>query len=371
MLRFFFISLLLVSFNSLADFDWQGHRGARGIYPENTINGMKEALKHPITTLELDVVISKDLQVVVSHEPWMSAEICLDPKGKEIKDREINLFKMTYEEIKAFDCGSKIHPRFPGQKKVSESKPLLKDLIIALEKEMSSQGLKKNYNIEIKSTPEEEKDGFQPNYKEFSAIVVADILKLIPASRFSIQSFDWRVLQYLHEQYPQISLVALRETKYEPEKVLRELGFAPAVFSPDWKMLTKKQVTFFQKKKIKVIPWTVNTVADMKSLIEMGVDGIITDYPNFVAEFSSRPLTPQLDCGPRRNLFEGRCVKVPAHAHPSQNNPGWVCKDGHVQKRDSCVKVKLPAHAVWNEDGHTWTCKEGYVRYRLKCQKIK
>ena len=361
--------LIFYSAISMAQFDWQGHRGARGLYPENTVNGMKEALKYPITTLEFDVVISRDLQVVVSHEPWMSEEICLDPSGNSLKDKQINLFKLTYEEIKKYDCGSKKHPRFEGQKKAAEHKPLLKDLIYSIEKELSSSGQKKNYNIEIKSTPEDEKAGFQPNYKEFSAIVVADLLKLLPPERFSIQSFDWRVLKYLHEQYPKISLVALTETKYEPKQVLRDLGFAPAVFSPEWKMLTKGQVNFFHKKNIKVIPWTVNSVPDMKKMIEMGVDGIITDYPNYILEFTALEGKPQLDCGPKHNLFEGRCVRVPTHARPSQNNPGWVCKDGYIQKRNSCIKVKLPAHAVWNEDGHTWSCKEGYVRYRLKCKK--
>jgi glycerophosphoryl diester phosphodiesterase len=100
------------------NFIWQGHRGCRGIYPENTIEAMVKALDYPITTLEMDVVISKDRQVVVSHEPWMSPEICTHPEGKKINDKEYNIFQMSYEEIKKFDCAMKPHPRFPNQKKI-------------------------------------------------------------------------------------------------------------------------------------------------------------------------------------------------------------------------------------------------------------
>lgn len=117
MLRSLLILISCCLFTTAAAFDWQGHRGARGLYPENTINGMKEAMRFPITTLELDVVISKDNAVVVSHEPWMNEEFCLDSKGQTVKDREVNFYTLTYEEIKTYDCGTKLHPRFPQQKK--------------------------------------------------------------------------------------------------------------------------------------------------------------------------------------------------------------------------------------------------------------
>ena len=168
---FIFILTLFSSFVSMANFDWQGHRGARGLYPENTINGMKEASKFPITTFEMDVVISKDKEVIVSHEPWINSEICLDSKGKPVKDHEVNLYHLTYEQIKNYNCGSKLYPKFPQQKKVSEFRPRLSDLILALEPS------KYRYNIEIKSTLEDEKAGFQPEYKEFSDLVVAQIAK--------------------------------------------------------------------------------------------------------------------------------------------------------------------------------------------------
>jgi len=356
-----FILFSLLSFSAHGAFDWQGHRGARGLYPENTINGMKESAKFPITTLELDVVISKNNEVIVSHEPWMSEEICLDSKGRAVKGRELNLYALSYEEIKTYDCGSKLHPRFPQQKKVKEIKPLLSDLLKALEP------LNFNYNIEIKSTIEDEKEGFQPDYKTFSNLVVAEITKTIPLDRFTLQSFDWRVLKHLHEVYPQIGLVALRETKFTPRKVLKELGFSPSVFSPDWTLLSSKDVDYFHKYKIKVIPWTVNKIEDMKKVIYMGVDGIITDYPNLIIEIPSYAYDLIPDCPAKFNRFEGKCVRVPTHATTSPKNPGWTCKAGYVQKRDSCVKVKLPKNAMFAEDGKTWSCKEGFRPYRMKC----
>lgn len=271
--------------------DWQGHRGSRGLYPENTIGAMEEALKYPeVTTLELDVVISKDNQVVVSHEPWMSEEICLDSNGKEVKDRKFNLYKMTVEEIQKFDCGTLAHKRFPEQKKVATIKPRLADLIAAIEPKLKE--LKKPeipYNIEIKSLPEDEKDGFQPDVKTFSDMVIAEIKKQLPVEKFTIQSFDWRVLKYIHEKYPEVRLVALLEGSINPEKIIKELGFSPYVFSPYYKDLSKAHVKAFHDMNVKVITWTVNEVKDMKDVMKLGVDGIITDYPNRISKALQKP----------------------------------------------------------------------------------
>lgn len=275
---------VLISFSAMA-MDWQGHRGARGLYPENTIGAMKEALKYPeVTTLELDVVISKDGEVVVSHEPWMGAEICLDLKGQPVKERSINMYKLTYKQIAQYDCGSKTHPRFPEQKKLRESKPLLRNLFKEIEPLIQASGRKIEYNIEIKSTEEDEKEGFQPNVIDFTDKVVKVIADSIGHRRVYIQSFDWRVLKYLHMAYPDYKTVALIEESYAPESALKKLGFNPTIFSPYFKNLTAEHVKFFHKNGIMVVPWTVNEVADMKSVARLGVDGIITDYPNRIPQ---------------------------------------------------------------------------------------
>lgn len=362
MIRFLLLALLTQSAFAV---DWQGHRGSRGLYPENTVGAMEEALKYPVTTLELDVVVTKDNKVVVSHEPWMSDEICLDPKGKPVKGRDHNIFKMTYDEVAKYDCGSKAHPRFPQQQKVSVGKPLLVTLIETIEpvlKKLNRSHI--TYNIEIKSLPEDEKAGFQPDVKTFSDTVVRTIKGLLPESKFTIQSFDWRILKYIHETYPDVRLVALLEGEIKPSDILKNLGFKPYVFSPYFKDLRKEHVDEFHKDGVKVIVWTVNEVAEMESLLKMKVDGIITDYPNLIEEAVAK------HCKKGFNIFEGRCVKVPTHAVPSLDNPGWDCKPGYVQKRNSCIGIKVPKNGQLTPDGKNWECNPGFERYRSSCKKI-
>jgi glycerophosphoryl diester phosphodiesterase len=359
-----FLLLSLIFSTAAFSFDWQGHRGARGLYPENTIGGMREALKYPVTTLELDAVVSRDNLVVVSHEPWMNPEMCVSPTGVEFQDKEINLYKLKYEDILTYDCGSKVHPRFTHQIKINESKPLLGQLIEESEKEIKLHHRQISYNIEIKSTLEEEKAGFQPGYKKFADLVIKEIKKHLPLQRFMIQSFDKRVLKYVHQQYPDVTLSVLEESAYEPEAYLKGLGFTPQVFSPEYTLLKASDVEFFHGQGIKVIPWTINTLVEMERIKSLGIDGMITDYPNLI------PSVGQKKCPQNTNLFEGNCVHVPRHGIPSLHNPGWVCSEGFLQRRDRCDKVNVPSHGILKADGKTWDCKPGYERYRSKCKKV-
>lgn len=358
---------LILAFSILGQvwaIDWQGHRGARGLYPENTIGAMAEALKYPVTTLELDVVVSKDHKIIVSHEPWMSEEICMDPEGKRVKDYQYNIYKLTVEEIVKFDCGTLPHPRFPEQKKISVGKPTLEKLLEVTEarlKELNRSEIP--YNIEIKSTLEDEKKGFQPPYKEFSDLVITRLKELLPLKKFTIQSFDWRVLKYIHEKYPDVRLVALTEHAFDPETAIKELGFSPYVFSPYFKDLSEEKVKKLHALNSKVIPWTVNTVEEMRDVKKMGVDGIITDYPNRISK------ALESFCQKGMTHFDGKCVKIPPHAVPSTTNPGWSCKSGYMQKRSRCIKINLPPHSHLNEDGKNWSCNEGYKPYRGTCKK--
>jgi glycerophosphoryl diester phosphodiesterase len=274
---------LLVFIPSLSfAFDWQSHRGARGLYPENTTGAMLEALKYPINTLELDVVVTADKKVIVSHEPWMSDEICLDPDGKSFEGKKYNISKMSLKDVQEFDCGSKPHPRFPRQKNIKEHKPELSTLLKTTEASIKSLGKKINYSIEIKSTIEDEMQDYQPTADIFAQLVMEVIKKHLPPDRVMIQSFDWRVLRYLNRSYPQYKTVALIEGKFNARSALLKLGFTPTVFSPYYEYLTKDDVEYFHKEKILVIPWTVNDKESMKKLIEMKVDGIITDYPDLI-----------------------------------------------------------------------------------------
>jgi len=269
------------------NFDWQGHRGARGLLPENSLPAFTNALALGVTTLEMDVVISRDSQVVVSHEPWFSPEICLTPEGKPIPDNEhekYNIFQYTYDEIKTFDCGTPENTQFPDQVKIPVRKPLLTDVFRLAEKYCRDEMRNEiHYNIEIKSNPEWE-GIFHPDFETFSELVFKTVDAYITWKRVTIQSFDSRVLKYYHEHHPEVMLSVLEENEQDPGKVLESLGFIPAVYSPYFKLLKQENVEWLHEKNIRVIPWTVNDPGEMKSLIEMGVDGIITDYPNLIWE---------------------------------------------------------------------------------------
>ena len=264
-------------------FDVQGHRGARGLKPENSIPAFLTALDHGVTTLELDVVVSKDKKIVVSHEPWMSASICLTPEGGDIdkKDqKQDNIYRMTNDEISAFDCGSKGNAAFPSQEKMAVSKPLLRDVIAAVEDHIRSfSRYEVDYNIEIKSSPEGDGE-FHPAPEEFSDLLYELLDQYLPLRRVVIQSFDFRVLKYWHKKYPKVRLSALVENAESTSTNLAALGFKPSVYSPHYKLVSKAMVNYLHRRGIRVIPWTVNDDSDMLSMKAMGVDGFITDYPD-------------------------------------------------------------------------------------------
>jgi glycerophosphoryl diester phosphodiesterase len=270
--------------------DWQGHRGCRGLMPENSLPAFEKALELGVKTLELDVVINKDEEVIVSHDPWMSPQFCITPEGEKLEGIVENLpriYHLTYEEITAYDCGSSGNSNFQKQQKIRVHKPMLVEVF-----KMSEKYCKDNrrnevyYNIEIKSNPEW--DGiYQPDYWDFCDIVYNTIDAYVPWQRVNIQSFDHRILDYFHKMYPEVRLAVLEENEPDPGKVIEELGFYPDIYSPHFKLIKPKRLNWLHDMEISVIVWTVNSVEDMKEMIEMGVDGIITDYPDLIKEFEA------------------------------------------------------------------------------------
>ncbi len=267
--------------------DIQGHRGARGMMPENTIPAFIYALDQGVTTLELDVVISKDGKVVVSHEPWMSHDICLSPDSTEIsksQEKDFNIYQMAYDQIKKFDCGSLGNKRFEEQRKMIVAKPLLSDVIKAVEWHIKSYTqYEVDYNIELKSSPQGDNE-FHPSPEEFSDIVYNLINQYLSFERVVIQSFDFRVLRYWNKNHPDVRLAALIENLRSVKSNLASLGFKPTIYSPYYKLLSEKKIDELHDQEIKVIPWTVNNPLEMQQLVAWGVDGIITDYPNKAKE---------------------------------------------------------------------------------------
>lgn len=280
------VVLLFLSYQLSAQMDIQGHRGCRGLKPENTIASMLHAIDLGVQTLEMDVVITGDREVLVSHEPWMSHKICLDKNGKPLRRQDEwsnhNIYNMTLFEAQSYDCGSLGNPDFPEQEKIKLSKPEFSELIQTCEEYVrSKRGKPVYYNIEIKSTAEGESI-FHPEFDEFCQIVVFALEGLVPLDRVNIQSFDTRVLKYIHSKYPTIRLAYLLESWNVSllEDEIAALGFTPQILSPYYRILDKNIVKKAHELNMKVIPWTVNNPEDMESMAEIGVDGIITDYPD-------------------------------------------------------------------------------------------
>ncbi|MDR6784150.1 glycerophosphoryl diester phosphodiesterase [Pedobacter africanus] len=260
-----------------------GHQGARGIMPENTIPGMIKALDLDVNVLNMGVVISKDGEVVLSHEPYFNNEISTRPDGKAITfkdEKKYNMFNMDYEEIRKFDVGMKLHNRFPGQMKMKVYKPLLAETIDSVEAYVKQNKLEKPiYNIETSLI--RKGDGiFQPDASVFIEKIMEIVKEKKLSKRVIIQSLDMRTLQYLHEYFPSIKTSLMIDEKQDFEESIQALGFTPTYYSPYYVLVGKGLVDRCHAAGVKIIPWTVNTAKDMRYLINLGVDGLITDYPN-------------------------------------------------------------------------------------------
>lgn len=283
----FTISSLFAQKKVVVNFEVQGNRGARGLMPENTIPGMIKALENGVNTLKMEVVISKDRQVVVSQEPYFNHAISISPNGEEItlkNQKSFNIFKMDYEEIKQFDVGSKPNPRFPYQEKFRVEKPLLTDLIDKVEFFVTKKKkTKPHYNIETKLIRNGDGE-FQPSPEEYVELIMEIVKAKKLDKRVTIHSFDMRTLQYLHKKYPEIPTSLGIDEKEDFENNIKALGFTPTIYSPYMPLVGKGLVDKCHAAGIKIIPWTVNTVKEIVYLKNLGVDGVVTDYPNLMAE---------------------------------------------------------------------------------------
>lgn len=260
-------------------FDIQGHRGARGLYPENTIAGFIESIKLGVNTLEMDVVITKDGKVVLSHDPTINCDICIycgDTKGK----KEYMIYRMDYDLIKTIDCGGKGNPKFPDQKKMFAVKPLLTDVIDSVEKYITQNHLPPVfYNIETKSTPGG--DEVEHPKPDVFAKMLYDVLKQKNVlNKCIIQSFDPRTLETIHKTDATASTALLVFNADSYAKNIKRLGFTPTIYSPNYALVSDKLIKKCHAQNVKIIPWTVNEEDKMLKLKQQGVDGLITDYPD-------------------------------------------------------------------------------------------
>ena len=273
----------------LGAFDTQGHRGCRGLMPENTIPAMLNALGLGVTTLEMDICFSKDKKAFLSHEPFFNHEITTKPDGSFIEEKDekkYNMFTMDYDSIIKYDVGMKPHPRFPQQQKMKAVKPLLADVFDAVKKDMMTRRRPFPYfNIETKTMPATD-NIYHPAPAEFVELLMAVIKEKQLEDFVTIQSFDFRTLQYLHQHYPAIKTVMLIEDfdKRTLEEQIKALGFTPTTYSPAYVLINEDVIKKCHQQNIKVIPWTVNDKKEIERLKALGVDGIISDYPNLFNE---------------------------------------------------------------------------------------
>lgn len=280
-----FIMLFLIGcMEKIPEITWHGHRGCRGLMPENTIEGFVHALEYPIEALEMDVVVTKDKKILVSHEPYMSSQICLDPLGTKVTNElSHNIYQLSLEEIQQYDCGSLELEKFPDQMKFSAKKPTLNEVVFAVDSLLKKSDRKIVYNIEAKS-----KEGFDDIYHpgplEYAQLLLNDIEKLQISERTIIQSFDFRILKEIYNLNSNIDLAMLVDNENSPEQNLEALGFTPKYYSPNFRLVTQDTRNFCNEHNMRLIVWTVNELEDMKQMITLGVDDIITDYPNRISQ---------------------------------------------------------------------------------------
>jgi glycerophosphoryl diester phosphodiesterase len=309
------IAVLLATSGPAAAFDLQGHRGARGLAPENTLAGFRTALALGVTTLELDTGVTRDGVVVIAHDPELNPAIARDPQGAWINAPGPPLRSLTFAELQAYDVG-RLRPgtryahAFPSQRPADgERVPAL----AALFDQVARWGATEvRFNVETKLTPDSGAQALEP--EAFARAVIDVVRRHGLESRVTLQSFDWRTLKAARSIAPSIDLAALtvqsdrfdnvRDGRWTAGLKLADHGgsvprlvqaIGARVWSPNLDDLSEPLVREAQALKLKVVPWTVNDPAAIERLLDWGVDGIISDYPDRVRAAMQRrgmPLPP-------------------------------------------------------------------------------
>jgi len=281
---------LVMTTNTTQALDIQGHRGARGLAPENTLPAFARALGIGVTTLELDCAVTKDGVVVVSHDSTLNPDITRGPGGKWLEGEGPPIRGFTYDELRRYDVG-RIDPasgyakRFPNQQPVDGARmPRLMD-VFALARKAGNEQVR--FNIETKISPLHPERTVTP--EAFARAFIAVIRGAGMEKRVTIQSFDWRTLQAVERAAPEIAtayLTGRRRGGSQPKAVHAAGG---RLWSPNYEELDSAALIEARALGLKVVPWTVNEPGFIARFLDLGVDGIITDYPQRVrAELARR-----------------------------------------------------------------------------------
>lgn len=298
------LALLLVSALPALAFDLQGHRGARGLQPENTLPAFAEALSIGVTTLELDLGISGDGHVVVAHDRRLNPDITRDADGNWIAAPAPTVVSLSLAELKQYDVG-RIKPGTNYAKTFAEqhgadkvAMPLLAD-VVALARKAGNGNVR--FNIETKLSPLAPDETLDP--ERFARAVIAEVRKHRIEGRTTIQSFDWRTLAVVAREAPQIARIHLTLERGNGDNVWKgrgqaspwtglnaaELGCSTPrivqaaggkIWSPNFRDLDAATLVEAKTLGLGVVVWTINDPVEMEKYVDMGVDGIITDYPD-------------------------------------------------------------------------------------------
>lgn len=252
-----------------------GHRGCRGLLPENSIVSFQHALALGVDGIELDVVVNKDKKLVISHEPYFQSSFCLDSSRQSIKnEKAYNFYEMTQDEIRLFDCGSIGHPKFPEQQMLHTTKPLFSEYVDQVD--MNGKSLL----FEVKSNPNEYGKS-QPFPNEYVSIILEEIDLINDSVDLIIMSFDQNILEELYKLKKDLRLVYLTYLPIKGIKsFLNDLTFKPYALGMYFRTIKRSKIQHLQEEDVKVFGWTVNDENVALDLIREGIDLLITDYPD-------------------------------------------------------------------------------------------
>ncbi|PJZ53593.1 glycerophosphodiester phosphodiesterase [Leptospira adleri] len=283
--------------------DLQGHRGARGLKPENTWPAFEEAIRQGMTTLELDTVLTKDKKIIIHHDSETNPVICQKKDGTEILSR--SLYELNLAELKQLDCGAKKNPKYPEQIPVPGTELITIEeffVLVAKTEKQFPEKPKLKFNIETKFPNDDKAQLPIEIVKEHVSLLVQSVEKAKATDRTTIQSFYLKALPIVKEKNPKIKTSALFSPTYFQGAMMtfglgnstrknvleKTLEVKADIISPYFLYVTKEFVREAHSHKISVIPWTVNERSEMQRLIKAGVDGIITDYPDRLKQISKQ-----------------------------------------------------------------------------------
>lgn len=268
---------MMAMFVDAASIQVHGHRGARAVRPENTMPAFEYAIEVGVDVLELDLAVTKDDVLVVSHDPLMNPLYCEGPAGPRA------IREMTLAELRKWDCGAKANPKFPKQQAVPGTRVPTLDEVLSL----ATKG-KFHFNIETKISAN--RPQYTPSPAEFSRLLADAIRKHGLVNRVIVQSFDFRTLHEMKKILPEVRLSALYEKASKDfVAIAKEAG--AGIVSPEFKLVTAGNVAAAHAAGLQVVPWTANTATDWDKLIDAKVDAIISDDPAaLIAHLKNRGL---------------------------------------------------------------------------------